>query len=243
MEKFQTLEDFKKSKKISPTSTRKIIYLQPIGTFDSLEFKEIQLLKNYLSIYFQLETKILPEISTEIIPKNKKRIGKEDNEQLLAGYILDTLLKDKIPEDGVVLMGISKKDLYPKPEWNYVFGMASYENGVGVTSIHRFQKGGLSSDNFEKSLERLLKISSHEIGHMFGITHCLHANCVMNGTNSLSETDRHYARACSLCQEKLNFSLKYDNRKRLEDLNDYFSKNNLLRENQIVKKDLALFKN
>ncbi|WP_280115303.1 hypothetical protein [Flavobacterium fluviatile] len=33
-------------------------------------------------------------------------------------------------------------------------------------------------------------MSSHEIGHMFGLHHCIVADCVMNGTDSMSETDR-----------------------------------------------------
>lgn len=67
-----------------------------------------------------------------------------------------------------------------------------------------------------------MKISSHEIGHMFGISHCQNANCVMNGTNILSETDHHMARACSLCQMKLNSSIHYDNKKRLLELKGFF---------------------
>lgn len=45
-------------------------------------------------------------------------------------------------------MGITEKDLFPKPEWNYVFGLASYEDGVGVTSIYRFADGHLKDSNF-----------------------------------------------------------------------------------------------
>jgi archaemetzincin len=97
---------------------------------------------------------------------------------------LDSILIKQKPQDAVALMGITERDLYPIPEWNYVFGLASYENGVGVTSIYRFANGHLTGSNFNESMLRLMKISSHEIGHMFGITHCLNANCVMNGTNT-----------------------------------------------------------
>lgn len=239
-EKFQTFDDFNDTKKIKPTAEKKIIYLQPIGEFHNLELKEIQFLREYLQIYFQLETKILPEISTDIIPKNKRRIGNEGNEQFLAGYFLDSVLINNFPKDAVVVMGISQKDLFPKPDWNYVFGMASYENGVGITSAYRFHDGNLTNENFSKSLERLIKISSHEIGHMFGISHCLAANCVMNGTNSLYETDFHFARACSLCQRKLDSTLQFDEKKRLNELRNFFKKNALVREQKLVEADLKL---
>lgn len=239
-EKFQNFDDFKDTKKIKPIAEKKIIYLQPIGEFHNLELKEIQFLREYLQIYFQLETKILPEISSDIIPKNKRRVGNEGNEQFLAGYFLDSVLINNFPKEAVVVMGISQKDLFPKPDWNYVFGMASYANGVGITSSYRFHDGNLTNENFNKSLERLIKISSHELGHMFGISHCLAANCVMNGTNSLYETDFHFARACSLCQRKLTSTLKFDHNKRLVELRNFFKKNALVREQKLVESDLKL---
>ena len=30
---------------------------------------------------------------------------------------------------------------------------------------------------------------THEIGHMFGIKHCVHFNCLMNGSNHEEEND------------------------------------------------------
>lgn len=137
-------------------------------------------------------------------------------------------------------MGITEKDLFPIPEWNYVFGLASYEDGVGVTSMYRFANGHLTDSNFNESLLRLVKISSHEIGHMFGISHCLNANCVMNGTNSLAETDYHPARACSLCQRKLNSSIHYDDKKRLIGLKNFFEKQHLNTELTLANQDLNL---
>ncbi|MCS4305189.1 archaemetzincin [Chryseobacterium sp. BIGb0232] len=239
-EQFQQFEDFQKSKKIKPEPGKNTIYLQPIGDFNELQKKEIELTKEYLKIYFQLETKILPALPNSIFPKTVKRIFKDGQEQILAGYILDSFLIKRKPKDAVVLMGITERDLFPRPEWNYVFGMASYENGMGVTSIYRFANGHLTDSNFNESLTRLLKISSHEIGHMFGISHCLNANCVMNGTNTLSETDFHYARACSLCQRKLNSSIAYDNKKRLLELKSFFEKQHLNSELARTEQDLNL---
>lgn len=239
-EHFQTFADFQKLKKIKPVPGKGTIYLQPIGQFDKLQKKEIVLIQHYLKTYFQLETKVLPVLSNTIFPEKVKRISKEGQEQVLAGYVLDSILIKRKPKDAIVLMGITEKDLFPLPEWNYVFGLASYKDGVGVTSIYRFADGQLTDSNFNKSLLRLIKISSHEIGHMFGISHCLNANCVMNGTNSLSETDYHLARACSLCQRKLNSSIHYDNKKRLHELKDFFEKQHLNTEFSLAQQDLNL---
>ncbi|WP_228407571.1 MULTISPECIES: archaemetzincin [Chryseobacterium] len=241
-EQFQQFEDFQKTKKIKPESGKNTIYLQPIGDFSLLQKKEIKFTKEYLKIYFQLETKILPVLPNSIFPKNVKRIFKDGQEQVLAGYVLDSVLIKRKPKDAVVLMGITERDLYPRPDWNYVFGFASYENGVGVTSMYRFANGHLTDSNFNESLTRLMKISSHEIGHMFGVTHCLNANCVMNGTSTLSETDFHYVRACSLCQRKLNSNIPYNNKKRLLELKRFFEKHHLHSELARTEQDLNLLR-
>lgn len=162
------------------------------------------------------------------------------HEQLLAGYLLNDVLKEEKPLNRIALMGLSELDLYPKPEWNYVFGLASYHDKVAVSSIYRLQDGELTSENFNLCLSRLLKISSHEIGHMFGLHHCIAADCVMNGTNSMEETDRHSIRLCSVCQRKLNSCIQYDNKKRLSDLEKYFKNNDLNDGFDLMKKDIGI---
>lgn len=233
-EKGQSFKQFIKTPHVVPSKEEDIIYLKPIGKFNSVQVKQIELVRQYLQIFFQLETKVLENVSNDIIPDNARRIGDVGQEQFLAGYILNHVLKEEKTHKGIALMAITEKDLYPKPEWNYVFGLASYRDKIAVTSIHRMQEEA----NFNLCLERLLKICSHEIGHMFGLHHCINANCVMNGTNSIPETDRHFIRLCSLCQRKLNSGFKYDNKKRLVELEKYFKENNLAEGIELMKKDL-----
>ncbi|WP_428231739.1 archaemetzincin family Zn-dependent metalloprotease [Flavobacterium sp.] len=241
-EKGQTFEQYFMSKHIIPTNEVNIIYIRPIGNFNALQKKQIQLLNEYLEIYFQLKTKTLEPISNDVVPNSYRRMIAEGHEQLLAGYLLTDVLKEERPVNSIALMGLSELDLYPKPEWNYVFGLASYHDKVAVSSIYRLQDGKLTSENFNLCLSRLLKISSHEIGHMFGLHHCTNANCVMNGTNSMDETDRHSIRLCSVCQRKLNSCIKYDNKKRLLDLEKYFKKNALIDEFELMKKDIHVIR-
>lgn len=238
-EKGQSYEQFTNSKHIVPTSESNIIYIRSIGKFNSLQNKQIELLREYLEIYFQLKTKTLETVSNDVIPESAQRIGYENNQQFLAGYILDNVLKKDKPLNRIALMGLTEVDLYPKPEWNFVFGLASYRDRVGVSSIYRLQDGKLTADNFNLCLSRLLKISSHEIGHMFGLRHCIDADCVMNGTNSMSETDKNSIRLCSVCQKKLNSGIKYDNKKRLKELEAYFKRNNLTEGLKLSRKDAA----
>lgn len=237
-EKGQSFEQFINSKHLVPTKEENIIYLQPIGKFNSSQNRQVELVREYLQLFFQLETKVLDSLSNDIIPNKARRMGDMGQEQFLAGYILRDVLKKEKHDKGIALMAITEKDLYPKPEWSYVFGLASYTDRIAVSSLYRMQKEA----DFNLGLERFLKICSHEIGHMFGLHHCVTASCVMNGTNSMIETDRHTLRLCSNCQRKLHFGIKYDNKKRLTELEKYFERNNLIVAKQLMEKDLKSIK-
>ncbi|HEY4596413.1 MAG TPA: hypothetical protein VIJ02_08445, partial [Thermoanaerobaculia bacterium] len=68
------------------------------------------------------------------------------------------------------------------------------------------------------------KIASHETGHMFSIPHCTKYLCVMNGTGSLNEVDRHPLDACPECMAKICWATGYDPRRRFERIADFFAR-------------------
>ncbi|SJZ96931.1 archaemetzincin [Chitinophaga eiseniae] len=237
-EKEQTYEAYKAARPAKPSATRSVIYLLPVGDFTPLQEKILEATREYTAIFFQQQTVLLPARADAGFPPNTFRQQEDGHTQLLAPYILDSLLKGDIPPDGLALMAITARDLFPKSDWNYVFGLASYADRVGVTSIYRFQNGTPDSASYIPCLMRLNKIASHEIGHMFSLHHCLHVRCVMNGTNNLRETDSAPARLCSDCQKKLYRSLRYDNQKRLQQLTDYCRQQGLQPDYRLLKKDL-----
>lgn len=241
-EKGQTFEQYKNTNPVRPTAARSVIYLLPIGDFTPLQEKAMQLTRNYLEIFFQQKTVLLKAVSDKIIPASAIRQRGPDNTQLLAPYVLDTLLKDKTPADGIALMGISAKDLYPKESWNYVFGIASYAKRVGVSSIYRLQNKQLDTANFKLCLSRLMNIFSHEIGHMMAFSHCIAAKCVMNGSNTLRETDQSPNRLCTECQKKLFWNFRYDNQQRLRQLCDFCKEHGLQKDLNVLEFDRSALK-
>ena len=224
----QTFLQFVTSKTTKIIDSTSIIYLQPIGKFDSLQSVIIEITKEYLSLFFQRKVEILSNLSDYKIPAYSRRLREDGHEQILAPYILDSVLNKIKIKNSAALMALSEKDLFPSKDWSFVFGLASYSKRVGVTSIYRLQDKILVSNNFTKCLKRLINISSHEIGHMFSIQHCKTSKCVMNGSNSMYETDLGTNRLCSECQQKLCYSLKYNNEKRLAELQSFFKKYNLI---------------
>ena len=86
------------------------------------------------------------------------------------------------------MLTITMEDLYPGNGWNYVFGWANYRQRTGVFSFIRY--GPLYQDESDPEHALLFNachVMVHETGHMFGMTHCTHYECTMNGFNSYEE--------------------------------------------------------
>ncbi|MEO8150326.1 MAG: archaemetzincin [Bacteroidia bacterium] len=236
----QSFREYINSSPVTPNQKQCKIYLQPIGVFSKAQQNVIALTADYLQRFFNLTTVVADVISDTIIPKSARRTREDGSVQLLATYILDSVLKNRLPPDAIVCMAVTEKDLYPAPSWNFVFGLSTFSDRIGVSSIYRYSTKPLDSSNYSICLDRLTKTSAHEIGHMFYMHHCIHAACIMNGSNNLAESDAGPNRLCSECVSKLYWNLKFDIRKRLENLNAFFLKHNLKRDYEISKKDLKL---
>lgn len=233
----QTFNQYVKRNPLQSSSESDCIYILPIGTFSEWEFKVVQYNAEYLHLFFGLKVKTLQPISDAVIPKDKKRM-QFGVEQLDASYIIHEVLPDQIPNDGIVIMALTAKDLYPKPSWNFVFGLASYQERTGVTSMYRFSDLPLEQNNYSKCLGRLIKTSSHEITHMFSVKHCINAVCLMNGVNHLGESDRRPNALCSQCLAKLSWNFKFKDVERLQELVVFLEKHQLYLDADILKKQM-----
>ena len=101
-------------------------------------------------------------------------------------------MKSHKPSDAYAILGLTNEDLYPGDNWTFVFGWASYTAGVGTFSFKRYDPSfdGTEDehDNPEQSLLMYAcHVMAHEIGHMFGLYHCIYYECLMNGINSADE--------------------------------------------------------
>lgn len=238
-EKGQTFKQYISSDTKDTSNLQNTIYLLPIGHFDSIHYRLIIYTKNYLQVFFQRDVKILDVLNDEIIPDSAKRIH-DGHTQFIAQYILDNVIPQKKPDDALAVMALTESDLYPQPSWNFIFGLASYTKQIGVTSMYRYSNYNIDSTNYELALNRLVKVSSHEIGHMFSLHHCINAHCTMNGSNGLTELDKCPNRLCSECTAKLAWKFNFDNHKRLFELQDFFEKHKMNADLNIIKKDIKV---
>lgn len=123
--------------------------------------------------------------------------------QFLGGAFLPTLSEIGRRAGALATVGITKVDLYEKG-MNFVFGVASEKLRSAVVSIHRLRPefyGRPSND--ELLIERTVKEVMHELGHVFGLSHCPNVRCVMHFSNSVDDTDIKLPYYCPNCERKL----------------------------------------
>jgi archaemetzincin len=183
---------------------RNKIYLQPVGTFAKTQLDVLQSTAHYLQLFFNRDVVVLPVTDDHMVPDSTRRYQGTIKEQLLTIPILD-YLHANMPADGLMIMAITSKDLYPEAPYNFVFGQANARRRVGVSSIYRYSDNQMDSTAYRQCLKRLIKTASHEMCHMLAFKHCTAAACVMNGANSMKEADLRPNRLCSTCLKKLQW--------------------------------------
>ena len=213
----QTLHDYINSRPNRPDDKRKVIYLQPFGEWCEGDCPSLTALQRYASSFFLLDVAVLPSISLKEVAITERINPHEGQRQLLTTDIL-RLLARRLPDDAFCLLGMSMLDLYPDPNWNFVFGQASLRNRVGVFSFSRYTKEG----DPQMTLKRSCKVMAHEIGHMYGMTHCTFFECGLNGSNHLDEADRRPIHMCPVCLRKIQWSSEVDPLERYYHLDEFY---------------------
>ncbi|MCP8316728.1 MAG: archaemetzincin family Zn-dependent metalloprotease [archaeon] len=168
--------------------------IKPLGDFELMRFSD------------QLEAAVRlygcePELSLERI-----RLHDEDyvasRQQYDATRILSRLLEFKKNKKKVI--GVTSADIFV-PGLNFVFGLADMVRGVALLSTARLTAFELEL-GLRPSLinERVFKEVAHELGHLFGLTHCSELSCIMSFANSIYDVDRKLPMLCSDCLNKLS---------------------------------------
>ncbi|ASJ12094.1 archaemetzincin family Zn-dependent metalloprotease [Thermococcus thioreducens] len=105
------------------------------------------------------------------------------------------------------VLGITRLDLYEEG-LNFIFGLAHAGLRTAIVSTFRLRPEfyGEAPDK-ELYIERTIKESMHELGHVFGLPHCPNKRCVMHFSNSIIDTDIKDALYCPTCLKRLGKNL------------------------------------
>lgn len=249
-ERGQSFSDFMRSGANRPDEVRRVIYFLPIGKFEEGASPSLEALREYASVFFQMEARVLSvfEPSAEMFrPRINTHSG---HPQIHSGSVM-TFLRELLPSDAYCMIGVTMTDLYPHETWNFVFGQAALRARVGVFSFARYHPaffGAKTMDDealladWEKMLRRSCHTLAHEIAHMFGLLHCVYYECLLKGSNNLAEADRQPQHACVICLRKLREAIKFDPVKRYRELEVFYRKHNMPAEAEWVARQLGKVK-
>lgn len=257
-ERGQSFDQYVRSRPNLPDKKRTTLYLVPFGDFDEEWSPDIKKLEACASAFFQMPVKTLParELDDAKFTSRMKSIPQSSSSdsdtpnavqkrQYLTGSFLKVLPKI-LPADGYAALGMTMEDLYPEPNWNYVFGQASLRDRSGIYSFARYDPQFWGEERTEAGktllLLRSVSVLLHETCHMFGMEHCIYYRCLLNGSNSLEESDGGVIHLCPICLRKLHHSVGFNITNRDEQLLKEYQRHGFAEESKWLKQRLQFVK-
>jgi len=182
----------KKPKKVKVVKVpENIIYIQPLGDVNNdYVIKVKSAIEDFYKTKCVVKGKI--EFTDDILAKSKTR------------YDADKILSKFNSKENQLFL--TEKDIACKAEdrhsneWG-IFGLGYRPGSTCIVSTFRLKKN--VSDN--TVIDRLIKISLHEVGHNLGLGHCTNnENCMMNDADgTITQVDREWVWLCYKCQNFL----------------------------------------
>ncbi|MDW8034758.1 MAG: archaemetzincin family Zn-dependent metalloprotease [Nitrososphaerota archaeon] len=165
---------------------------------EDVNLNEISFLPKALSKVFKIMFFEINKYAFRLPLHTYDRNRKQYNSTLLLKYL--PLFE---PEGYDKYLGIVNVDLYTD-SLNFVFGEAILSGKEAIISLCRLRPEFYGNPSDEKLFKiRIVKEAVHELGHVFGLTHCKNYKCVMHFSNSIRDTDLKSTYPCPLCQIRL----------------------------------------
>jgi len=206
----QTFSQYLACKPVILKGKRRTLYIQPLGEFTATQRRIVSLTAQFMGIHFNTTVKVNGDLYLWLIPPEHQRPSRGFGRQLRTLFLLEDVLRPRLPQDAAACIAFTAEDLYPENSWNFVFGQASLCRRVGVWSLARYGDPEASPEAFRLCLLRTLKVAAHETAHMFSMSHCTFYQCNMNGSNHLQESDQKPLVLCPECQAKLCWATDAD---------------------------------
>jgi archaemetzincin len=109
-------------------------------------------------------------------------------------------LRAERSDEGARVLGITAVDLFI-PMLSFVFGQSQLNGRAAIVSYTRLRQEFYElPGDASLTTERTVKEAIHELGHTFGLTHCLDRRCPMSLSTTVTAIDTKGTRLCGSCR-------------------------------------------
>jgi archaemetzincin len=169
------------------------IFIAPV------KFSNAQLLK---SLTAELSKLFSCKINIINLPMGIENFLSNERGQYFSTRIIAETINYSSEFNGKVIV-LTDVDIYV-PVLTFIFGEAQLNGKHSIVSVCRLHEEFYSGEsNAGLLLERTVKETLHELGHNYGLVHCLNWDCVMHSSPGIEEVDIKGSRYCRSCALKV----------------------------------------
>jgi len=166
----------------------KTIGIIPVGTVPNLV---LEIVASNIDIHLSLPTEILSMLAPPAAAFDEGR------QQYDAGKVLQAMSSLGLERHKKVV-AICNQDLFV-PIVTHVYGEAQQNGKYAIVSLFRLHRQSERSKQSSLLYERTVKITLHEIGHLFNLFHCEDRRCLMHFSSTLEDLDATPMFFCNYC--------------------------------------------
>ncbi len=156
----------------------------------------------------ELSRRFYSKINLIELPVNIENHMSKERKQYFSTSIIAEAINFTSAYDGKVIL-LTDLDIFV-PVLTFIFGEAQLNGKHSIVSACRLHEEFYSGKSDDKILfERLMKEILHELGHNFGLRHCLDWDCVMHSSPGIEEVDIKGNAYCNKCLPKVEGCKQY----------------------------------
>lgn len=179
----------------------------------SFRSPNLNIISEFARLFFpacRIET--LPTVDFDRTMKKRIHPGTNQVQYFVPSILaqLKSMRRKRHDRKELFTVGVTMMDIYPDPAWNFVYGQASPDDGLGIYSFARFDPGfprlsqnACTTKEQTLILRRAVSTYVHEVMHLFELEHCIYYLCLMNGANGEEEMDQSLIYLCPICLRKM----------------------------------------